>query len=224
MQRQDRDPYEVLGLEPSATRAEIRAAYLRLAKKHHPDKNPGDKASEWIFKEVGRAYETLQGTSDAGRTRDSASPRERAGQPHARRERHAREQERERRERAEYGRQQDRHEQQARERAEHERRKREEWQGRTHRRSRNNQSERKHSKSTASQLPLPTALAYVLGMPSAIVGFAILDGVNSTPETHLGIWLLFAGLMATGVRSESKDWLFWLGVITLVATVVSFSQ
>ena len=57
------DPYEVLGLEPSATRVEIRAAYLRLAKKHHPDKNPGDRASEWIFKEVGRAYETLCGVS-----------------------------------------------------------------------------------------------------------------------------------------------------------------
>ena len=44
-------PYEVLGLDPGARKAEVRAAYLFLVKKHHPDKNPGDKASEWIFKE-----------------------------------------------------------------------------------------------------------------------------------------------------------------------------
>ena len=57
---QEVDPYEILGLERGATWAEIRMAYRRLAKKHHPDKNPGDKASEWIFKEVGRAYERLR--------------------------------------------------------------------------------------------------------------------------------------------------------------------
>ena len=49
MTRDDRDAYEVPGLEPSATQVEIRAACLRLAKKHHPDKNPGDRASQWIF-------------------------------------------------------------------------------------------------------------------------------------------------------------------------------
>ena len=56
MPRKTTDPYEVLGLSRGATEADVRAAYLRLAKKHHPDKNPGDKASEWIFKEVQRAY------------------------------------------------------------------------------------------------------------------------------------------------------------------------
>ena len=61
---QDVDPYEILGLERGAPWADIRAAYLRLAKKHHPDKNPGDKASEWIFKEVGRAYAHLRGLHD----------------------------------------------------------------------------------------------------------------------------------------------------------------
>lgn len=61
MPRKDSDPYEVLGLDHGATEADVRAAYLRLAKKHHPDKNPGDKASEWIFKEVQSAYETLRG-------------------------------------------------------------------------------------------------------------------------------------------------------------------
>ena len=60
MPRKITDPYEVLGLDRGATEADVRTAYLRLAKKHHPDKNPGDKASEWIFKEVQRAYETLR--------------------------------------------------------------------------------------------------------------------------------------------------------------------
>ena len=52
-----------LGPETRCTPDEIKAAYRRLAKKHHPDKNP-DKTSEWIFKEVRRAYETLQLISD----------------------------------------------------------------------------------------------------------------------------------------------------------------
>ncbi|MCY3706279.1 MAG: J domain-containing protein [Gammaproteobacteria bacterium] len=60
MRSRDVDPYEVLGLEHGATWEEVRTAYRRLAKKHHPDKNPGDKASEWIFKQVGEAYERLQ--------------------------------------------------------------------------------------------------------------------------------------------------------------------
>ena len=45
--------------------AEVRAAYLRLAKKYHPDKNPGDKASEWIFREIQRAYEALRDANTA---------------------------------------------------------------------------------------------------------------------------------------------------------------
>lgn len=52
MERPDVDPYEVLGLEPGATHDEIKAAHRRLAKKHHPDKNHGDKTAEWIFKAV----------------------------------------------------------------------------------------------------------------------------------------------------------------------------
>ena len=70
MPRRTTDPYEVLGLRRGATEADVRAAYLRLAKKHHPDKNPGDKASEWIFKEVQRAYETLRDAKE----RESQSP------------------------------------------------------------------------------------------------------------------------------------------------------
>ena len=64
MPRKITDLYEVLGLNRGATEVDVRAAYLRLAKKHHPDKNPGDKASEWIFKEVQRAYETLRDAND----------------------------------------------------------------------------------------------------------------------------------------------------------------
>ena len=72
MPRKITDPYEVLGLDRGATEADVRTEYLRLAKKHHPDKNPGDKASEWIFKEVQRAYETLR---DANHVRSAGHER-----------------------------------------------------------------------------------------------------------------------------------------------------
>src|SRR3989442_1341553 len=54
-----RDYYEVLGLERNASEEEIKKAYRKLALKYHPDKNPGDKASEEQFKELGEAYEAL---------------------------------------------------------------------------------------------------------------------------------------------------------------------
>lgn len=54
-----RDYYEILGVSKSATDDEIKAAYRRLALKYHPDKNPGDKASEEKFKEINEAYEIL---------------------------------------------------------------------------------------------------------------------------------------------------------------------
>lgn len=54
-----RDYYDVLGVKPGATVAEIRSAYKKLAKKHHPDMNPGNKSAEETFKEVSEAYQVL---------------------------------------------------------------------------------------------------------------------------------------------------------------------
>ena len=54
-----RDYYEVLGVESSASEAEIKKAFRRIAMKYHPDRNPDDKAAEEKFKEAQEAYEIL---------------------------------------------------------------------------------------------------------------------------------------------------------------------
>lgn len=54
-----RNPYEVLGVAPTASSADLQKAYRKLAKKLHPDLNPGDKSAEEKFKEVAGAYDLL---------------------------------------------------------------------------------------------------------------------------------------------------------------------
>lgn len=54
-----RDYYEVLGLNKDASEADMKKAYRKLAKKYHPDLNPGDKDAEASFKEINEAYQVL---------------------------------------------------------------------------------------------------------------------------------------------------------------------
>jgi len=53
------DPYSVLGVPRTASEDDIRKAFRKLAKKHHPDLNPGDKAAEAKFKDIGQANDIL---------------------------------------------------------------------------------------------------------------------------------------------------------------------
>ena len=59
MAENKRDYYEVLGVSKGASEEEIKKAYKKLARKYHPDMNPGDKAAEEKFKEVNEANEVL---------------------------------------------------------------------------------------------------------------------------------------------------------------------
>lgn len=75
-----KDPYEVLGVAQSASQDEIKRAYRALAKKLHPDVNPGDAAVEQQFKEVSAAYKLLSDPDqrrqyDSGEINADGSPR-----------------------------------------------------------------------------------------------------------------------------------------------------
>lgn len=75
-----KNPYEVLGVAATASAAEIQSAYRKLAKKLHPDLNPGDKAAEEKFKEVAAAYDLLSDAEkrkrfDAGEIDESGAER-----------------------------------------------------------------------------------------------------------------------------------------------------
>ena len=64
-----KDYYQTLGVAKSASDKEIKQAYRKLARKHHPDVNPGDKSAESKFKEINEAYEVL-GDADKRRKYD----------------------------------------------------------------------------------------------------------------------------------------------------------
>ena len=61
-----RDYYDVLGVPRNASEEDLKKAYRRCAMKHHPDRNPGDKAAEMAFKECKEAFEVL---ADGGKRR-----------------------------------------------------------------------------------------------------------------------------------------------------------
>lgn len=62
-----RDYYQVLGVNRNASAKEIKQAYRRLARKYHPDVNPGDKSAEAKFKEINEAYEVLSDPEKRGK-------------------------------------------------------------------------------------------------------------------------------------------------------------
>src|SRR5687768_16434152 len=73
-----KDYYDVLGVPRTATEDDVRQAFRKLARKHHPDVNPGDKSAEDKFKEINEAYEVL---SDAEKRKkyDRLGPNWKAG-------------------------------------------------------------------------------------------------------------------------------------------------
>lgn len=77
------DPYSVLGVAKTATDAEIKAAYRKLAMKFHPDQNPDDKDAEAKFKEISAAYDQVK-DAEKRRKHDEANDFGAAGWAHYR--------------------------------------------------------------------------------------------------------------------------------------------
>src|SRR5256712_10518155 len=74
-----KDYYEPLGVKKSASAEEIRKAFRKLARKYHPDVNPGDKSAEEKFKELNEAYEVLS-DADKRKKYDALGPNWKAGE------------------------------------------------------------------------------------------------------------------------------------------------
>ncbi|MBN9612047.1 MAG: J domain-containing protein, partial [Actinobacteria bacterium] len=55
----EKDFYQILGVSKDVNDAELKKAYRKLARKHHPDSNPGDAAAEAKFKEISEAFAVL---------------------------------------------------------------------------------------------------------------------------------------------------------------------
>ena len=70
----EHDYYKTLGVNPDATQEEIRKAYRKLAKKYHPDANPGNEKAEQVFRAIATAYAVL-----GDETKKAEYDRERSG-------------------------------------------------------------------------------------------------------------------------------------------------